>query len=238
MHSADEDAKVVSVNGLRFAWNPGETPVLDIDTFDINRGERVFLRGASGSGKTTLLSLLGGVVMPDAGSVHVVGQQLEKLSRGERDRFRADSIGFIFQMFNLVPYLSLVQNVSLPCRFSSVRRERATTKLSLEDESIRLLDQLGLERDLVHRPASDLSVGQQQRVAAARALLGSPPLLIADEPTSALDTDTREKFINLLFDECRNTGSTVLFVSHDQSLASLFDRSVDLADINRGGNAQ
>lgn len=229
--SPDND-KLVTVDDLRFAWTAGGPAILAIDNFAITAGERVFLRGASGSGKTTLLSLLGGVVLPDAGSITVAGQSLSTLGRGERDRFRADNIGFIFQMFNLVPYLSLIQNVALPCRFSASREQRATANNSLEHESERLLSQLGLPAESLHRKASELSVGQQQRVAAARALLGSPPLIIADEPTSSLDADAREVFVSLLFDECERSGSTLLFVSHDRSLADLFDRNVDLSDIN------
>ncbi len=230
-----DNGSLVAVDSLRFSWNADGPTVLEIDQFSIAVGERVFLRGASGSGKTTLLSLLGGVVVPDAGHITVSGQSLGAIGRGERDRFRADNIGFIFQMFNLVPYLSLVQNVALPCRFSASRYQRATASNSLEAESERLLLQLGLPQDSMHRKASDLSVGQQQRVAAARALLGSPPLIIADEPTSALDADARETFVSLLFDECERAGSTLLFVSHDRSLATLFDRSVDLSDINTAG---
>jgi putative ABC transport system ATP-binding protein len=155
----------------------------------------------------------------------------------ERDHFRADHVGYIFQMFNLIPYLSVVDNVTLPCRFSARRRDKALTRGNgLEAEAKRLLGHLDMDHPgLLGRAVTTLSVGQQQRVAAARALMGSPELLIADEPTSSLDADRRESFIRLLFDECRQAASTLVFVSHDATLERLFDRTVDLAEINRAG---
>ena len=223
---------------LRSSWRRDRPPVLDIDRLDITRGTTVFIEGPSGSGKTTLLNLLAGVVVPRSGSVTVLDRQLEHLSGAERDRVRADSIGFIFQQFNLLPYLSVVENVTLPCRFSRRRRDRAVSQSgSVEKEATRLLEHLDMA-ELVsqNQPVSNLSVGQQQRVAAARALMGNPDIVIADEPTSSLDFDRREAFIKLLFAECRREGSTVVFVSHDRTLAHLFDRTIHLGDINRVGN--
>ena len=152
------------------------------------------------------------------------------MSGAARDRFRADHIGYIHQMFNLVPYLSVLENVTLPCRFSRRRISRAQRHSpTASAEAQRLLAHLGLDSQRVLRkPVSELSVGQQQRVAAARALIGSPELIIADEPTSALDAANREAFIELLFNECDETGSTLLFVSHDASLGPMFDRAVQL----------
>jgi putative ABC transport system ATP-binding protein len=162
-------------------------------------------------------------------------QDLRQLSSVQRDHFRADHIGYIFQMFNLIPYLSVVDNVMLPCRFSARRRANAVQRGNdLEVEARRLLRDLDMDHAEVHqRAVTTLSVGQQQRVAAARALMGSPELLIADEPTSSLDANRRESFIQLLFDECREVGATMIFVSHDAALEPLFDRSVDLSEINR-----
>ena len=182
-----------------------------------------------------MLSLFAGVITPQKGDIQVLGQSLKNLNSAERDQFRADHIGFIFQLFNLIPYLSMIENVTLPCRFSPVRRQKAEQSGgSSKAEALRLLQHLNLDDpQLLHRPVTELSVGQQQRVAAARALIGSPDILIADEPTSSLDSDLREQFINLLFQECRNSGTTLIFVSHDSSLAKLFSRSVRLADINR-----
>lgn len=226
---------VIAIEDIRFRWQDDQADVLTIDTLTIKQGDRVFIAGASGSGKSTLLSLLAGVNIVRRGQVRLLDQPLEALSQVGRDQFRADHIGYIFQMFNLIPYLSIVDNVLLPCRFSQRRRDQALqNSATLEKEALRLLTHLDLE-DAARRqrPVTDLSVGQQQRVAAARALIGAPELLIADEPTSALDHDRRQAFIDLLFQECGRSGSTLVFVSHDRSLQDLFDSTIELADINR-----
>jgi len=224
----------VELADVRFRWPGGERDALAIERLAIERGERVFVRGASGSGKTTLLSLIGAIVAPREGSVRVDGVELGTLAGGARDTFRADRIGFVFQMFNLLPFLGLVDNVLLPCRFSARRAARATAEgRSLEAEARRLLATLGLDAEaLARRPVSELSVGQQQRVAAARALIGSPPIVVADEPTSALDADARHDFIELLFTEVRAVGATLVFVSHDRALERAFDRAVELERLN------
>ena len=224
---------IVDVRDLRFAW-PGEPPLLDIPAFQMGRGERVFLRGPSGSGKSTLLGLIAGVLAAEAGQIKVVGQDLRTLSGPARDRLRADHLGVVFQMFNLVPYLSVEQNIALPCRFSARRAQRVTAAGGLSEAIHRLLSRLGLdEAGLSRRAVTDLSVGQQQRVAVARALIGEPNLIIADEPTSALDSDTRDRFIALLNEEVAATGAALLFVSHDGTLASHFERAIDLGTLNR-----
>lgn len=224
------DTPAVALRELDFAWRPGDTPLLSIPEFSVTRGERLFLRGPSGSGKTTLLGLLGGVLVPQRGSVTVLGQTLSALSGPARDRFRADHVGYIFQMFNLLPYLSVLDNALLGLRFSRARRRRVAEPRA---EALRLLAALELPEALLHRPVTELSVGQQQRVAAVRALAGAPGLVIADEPTSALDTTVRQRFLELLFRECEHAGTTLVFVSHDPTLSGLFHRVVDLADLNR-----
>ncbi|WP_068829245.1 ABC transporter ATP-binding protein [Pseudomonas sp. BMS12] len=224
---------LIELSDLGFAW-PGQAELLDIPTFTLQRGESLFLKGPSGSGKTTLLGLLGGVQKPGRGSLKLLGQELSQMSSGARDRFRVDHTGYIFQQFNLLPFLSVRENVELPCRFSKSRAHRASERHgSVDGAAVHLLQHLGLKAELLERRADSLSIGQQQRVAAARALIGQPELVIADEPTSALDYDAREAFLQLLFAECRAAGSSLLFVSHDQSLAPLFDRSVSLAELNR-----
>lgn len=225
---------IIEARNLVFAWTPRHV-VIDIAAFDVQAGERVFLRGPSGSGKSTLLSIVAGVIAPDSGSVSLLGQDLTRLSPGRRDALRADALGVIFQLFNLVPYLTVAENIVLPCRFSAARRARAIIRGgSIDQEARRLLGRLGLgEADIFWRKVGELSVGQQQRVAAARALIGSPSLIIADEPTSALDSDARAAFISLLSEECAAVNASLLFVSHDRSLAAGFDRQIDLPDINR-----
>lgn len=223
----------VKLHQLRFSWKAND-PLLAIDDLTIQRGERVFLQGPSGSGKSTLLSLLGGVLVPQAGCVEVLGNDLATLSAAQRDRFRADHMGFVFQQFNLLPFLSVRENVQLPGQFSARRRRAVAARGTAKAEADRLLWALNLNSDrIAEQRAGTLSVGQQQRVAVARALYGEPQILIADEPTSSLDAETRAVFLQLLFDECRRTATTVIFVSHDLGLAPLFDRSVRLAAINR-----
>ena len=225
---------VIDLANVVFRWESGK-PVLDIPELVVHRAQKVFIHGPSGSGKTTLLGLLGGVLTPDAGQVGVLGTDLTTLSPVQRDHFRARHIGFIFQMFNLIPYLSVLDNVTLPLSFAHERLQTVhRSGLTPVQEATRLLAHLGLDdSSLLERSVTGLSIGQQQRVAAARALIGRPQLIIADEPTSALDADSRRAFIRLLFNECEAAGSTVLFVSHDRSLESLFDRNVSLREINR-----
>lgn len=232
--SAVDAAPMLVLDGVHFRWTVEGPTVLAIDRLEIQPGEQVFIEGPSGSGKSTLLSLLAGVAVPATGSVTVFGRQLHRMGSVQRDHFRADHIGYIFQMFNLIPYLSVIENVVLPCRFSRQRKVRATARAgSLHDEALRLLAHLDMaDAELLGRPVNNLSVGQQQRVAAARALMGAPELLIADEPTSSLDADRREAFVRLLFDECRDAGSTLVFVSHDASLERLFGRTIRLGEIN------
>lgn len=225
----------VEVDGIRFAWKPGQRDVVDIECFQVSAGERVFIEGPSGSGKSTLFSLLGGVVNPREGTVRILQTNLSHMPAHRRDLFRADHIGFVFQMFNLVPYLSMLDNVTLPCRFSLLRRKRVRSRAeSPEAEAHRLLDRLGLDQHELHgRPVTDLSIGQQQRVAIARALIGAPELIMADEPTSSLDEGTRERFLDVLTAQCDEMGASLLFASHDMRLSSMFDRRVSLIELNR-----
>jgi putative ABC transport system ATP-binding protein len=200
----------------------------DLD-LTLERGEKVFITGPSGCGKSTLLSLAAGILLPQKGEVLLSGQSLRGLSGPRRDRLRGDDVGYIFQQFNLVPYLSPVENVILPCRFSKKRRKRALEGAAgLEAAAGELLRRLSIPKDLWDRPSSKLSVGQQQRVAAARALIGRPGLLIADEPTSALDSEIGLVFLRLLLKACDEAGSSLLFVSHDRALAPEFQRNFSL----------
>lgn len=219
------------LSDLRYAWKGASPFSLEIDAFSLAKGRRALLLGASGSGKSTMLSLIAGVLAPDGGAVEVDGVDLAALPRRKRDRFRAERIGIVFQQFNLLPYASPLDNILLPLRFAPARRARVRDARS---EALRLSAALGLDAALVERGrAGALSVGQQQRIAVARALIGAPPLIIADEPTSALDADAQAAFLQLLADQTEAAGSSLLMVSHDERLASQFDQTVPLGDIAR-----
>ena len=192
------------------------------------QGETVLLLGESGSGKSTLLSLICGTIVAQSGDVCVAGIDISSLSSGKRDRFRAEQIGLIFQQFNLLPFASVQDNILLPLRFAPDRAKRVASHAK---EAERLCRDLGLGRDVMGARAGMLSVGQQQRVAAARALIGTPPLIVADEPTSSLDAATQVAFLDVLFEQSRSHSTTVLMVSHDALLANQFDRVTHMADI-------
>jgi len=223
------ESSCIHARSLTFAY-PGGPTILDIPELVVRSRERVFLYGPSGSGKTTLLGLIAGVLRPPAGTLHVLGQDVGALSSPARDRLRAVHIGYVFQMFNLIPYLNVRDNIALPVRIAAERRRRL--KGPLEEAVTEAAAHLGIER-LLDQNVTRLSVGQQQRVAAARAILGSPELIIADEPTSSLDADRRQGFLDLLFRNVQEAGSTLLFVSHDLALAHHFDCSLSLPDLNR-----
>jgi len=219
----------IDVRRLRFRYGGGPW-VLDIRELTLERGTRAFLFGSSGSGKTTLLGVLAGVLKPDEGEVRVLGRDLASLSGAQRDAFRAAHIGYVFQMFNLIPYLSVLDNIALPVRMNAQRRARLDGA-GVKETAAMLADHLQIG-DLLKRRVTELSVGQQQRVAACRALIGAPELIVADEPTSSLDFDRREAFLELLFRECERAGATLVFVSHDRALEGMFSRTISLPDIN------
>ena len=186
------------------------------------------LLGESGSGKSTLLSMICGTVLAESGQVSVDGQDLGAVSNGARDRYRVEKIGMIFQQFNLLPFGSVLDNVMLPLGFAPERRARAGHAPSTAKD---LCLALGLPEEVISAKAATLSVGQQQRVAVARALIGQPPIVIADEPTSALDAGSQQAFLDLLFEQVRAFGTTLLMVSHDPGMASRFDRVLHMQDI-------
>jgi putative ABC transport system ATP-binding protein len=222
----------VGFSGVRFAWPGRRSFTIDIASFGLKRDERLLLLGPSGSGKSTFLALLAGIVTPDSGSITILGTDTTRLSASARDRFRARHFGIIFQMFNLLPYGTVLDNVLLPLSFSSERLARAGGRAGARQKAIALLTGLGLEPVLFDRgQAAELSVGQQQRVAAARALIGSPEIIVADEPTSALDRNAQRAFLDLLFAQAADAGSCLVMVSHDETLADRFDRVVRLTDI-------
>lgn len=235
------NALAINIEQLRFRWPNQTNDLLNIPSLQVAYGEHLFIQGSSGSGKSTLLNLMAGVLSPHEGKIELLGQNLNSLSNGQKDRFRSDHLGIIFQQFNLLPYLNGVQNIELALNISKkrIQREQLATanKNAVEERIFSLLDALGLHAKTAMQTANQLSIGQQQRIAVARALIGCPEILIADEPTSALDSDTRDRFIEQLFHAAEKSQTTVVFVSHDQQLKSHFHRQIKLADYNQACNS-
>lgn len=222
------DTPILTLKDVRYRW-PGRAGFgLAVPDFTLQAGETVLLLGESGSGKSTLLSLICGTITAQSGKVAVAGTDLASLSAAARDRFRAEQIGVIFQQFNLLPFGRALDNILLPLRFAKNRRKRVSDP---NTAAATLCQALGLPDNVLNLRAGTLSVGQQQRVAAARALIGQPPLIIADEPTSALDAATQTTFLDLLFAQSRANGTALLMVSHDARLAPHFDRVVEMNEI-------
>lgn len=227
-----EALDIIRMSGVRFAWPGPRAFSLAIAAFALPARERILLVGPSGTGKSTFLSLLAGIVTPAEGQLSVLGTDMSKLSRSARDRFRAEHFGIIFQMFNLLPYGSVIDNVVLPLSFAVQRRARVRAAGTDAGEARRLLASLGLDAsELDGLSAASLSVGQQQRVAAARALIGRPEIIVADEPTSSLDRGRQAAFLDLLFAEAEAAGATLIMVSHDEELGKRFDRVLRLDEI-------
>lgn len=220
----------ILIKNLEFKWPNASESLLSIKDLKVKQNSSLFLQGESGSGKSTLLSLLAGINKPQSGSIELLGENITEYSEKKRDEFRADHIGYIFQMFNLLPYLNVIDNVTLPCFFSNQRAAKVgNSEKEFKTEAKRLLQKLGLSTsEILSKRPTELSFGQQQRVAACRALIGSPEILIADEPTSALDANAQMDFLNLITDECQKNNITLIFVSHDERLASNFDRITKL----------
>ena len=218
-----QDPFAIRAQGLcrRFREGSREHIVLDGVDLDIRRGETVALRGRSGSGKSTLLNLIGGIDAPDAGSVSVAGIDITGLSERDRTLFRREHIGFVYQAFNLVPTLSVADNVRLVLELNKVPDAQASARI---DE---LLDAVGLA-DRAETYPDVLSGGEQQRVAIARALCHEPAVLLADEPTGNLDDTTAETVLELLNTLVRSTGHTMLIATHSMHVASRCDRILQL----------
>ena len=222
---------IININKCTFKYQENDKNIIDIKTLSIKEGEHVFLRGRSGSGKTTFLNLLSGVLEPQHGDIEILGKDITTLSASQKDRFRGDNFGMVFQQFNLLPYLSVEENIALSCKFS---QQKSKNVKDIKKEIEYLLDVLEIPQNLKSKKAMNLSVGEQQRVALARALIGKPKIIIADEPTSALDDDRKEKFMQLLFKQVNVQNSTLIFVSHDKNLSSSFESVYDFDEINEG----
>ena len=208
--------------GLEYHYQQGKKIVFP--EIEIEKGQRLLISGFSGCGKTTLLSLIAGALQLQVGDIKFDDQDYTSMSSLLLDRLRANHIGYIFQTLNLIPFLSVSENIGLGIRFSQSRKSRVG---NLNQEINRLVDSLGLDKEVLNTPVNRLSVGQQQRVAAARALLGKPDLILADEPTSALDSDTTKKFLNEVMETFDASKQAIIMVSHDASIAPYFDSVID-----------
>ena len=221
---SDKEASTVlrAVSLVRsFCVGSSDIEVLRGMSLEISRSERLFLCGASGAGKSTLLYTLAGLERPDSGSVEIDGQSLYSLSAAQQTKFRNEKIGYVFQNYFLLPDLTALENVSLP---ALIKGSEKTFLRAAE-----LLEQVGLGDRLNHRP-TELSGGEQQRVAIARSLINDPQILFADEPTGNLDSSTGGALMETLMDLVSEKQKTLIVVTHDSKLASLGDRQLTLAD--------
>ena len=227
-HREVECITAIEVTNLQFAYSKESKPIVDIKKWQIPKGEHVFLSGPSGSGKSTLLNLLCGTLTPSKGKISLLEQPFSSLSNRQRDKFRARNIGVVFQQFNLIPYLSVAQNINAAVYFANKGNYKNSKDVAAA--TCQLLNRLQLSDSLLNAKADALSIGQQQRIAIARALINDPQLLIVDEPTSALDADARDSFMSLLKDVAAD--STMIFVSHDEAMKSYFEHHCSISQLN------
>lgn len=217
----------INLSNVCFSYpEQANVPILNIPAWSLGEGEDAFIYGPSGGGKSTLLGLLSGILSATQGKVTVLGQALNNMSPRQRDKFRANHIGYVFQQFNLIPYLDAIDNIRLASYFAKSNR-------SLDNDIQTLLTTLNFPEQDWNKPVRNLSIGQQQRIAIARALINKPQILIADEPTSSLDQANRDNFMSLLMSIVKDHKITLLFVSHDMSLSHYFSRVESLNEINQ-----
>ncbi len=225
-------SQAVSVHNLE--QKIGETEILNIPELVITAGETVCIQGGNGSGKTALLRALMGLTRCNSGDVIVLGNDMRRIGASSLERLRADAIGFVFQHYRLVPYLSAFDNILLPCYFSSKRKEEAERRSeTAANDAFRLIRKLSLkDPSRLSKDAANYSAGQQQRFAIARALVGKPQLVLADEPASAMDSNGKKSVYQLLQDECRASGATLICTTHDENSIDGFDRYLDMKTLN------
>lgn len=221
---------VVDVQGVEFSYGASK-PVCQIKNFQLKKSENIFLYGPSGCGKSTLLGLISGVLNAKKGSLKILGHEFCNSSASFRDNLRGEKMGYIFQMFNLVPYLSVLDNIILPCQINKNRRAKFSSPNEMLDSAKELIETFQIN-SIMGKKVTEISIGQQQRVAAARALLGNPDLILADEPTSAMDLNLQTIFLERLLKQCEKQNTSLIFVSHDRSLSIMFSREVSFHEIN------
>jgi len=223
-----EDRALIKIQDLEFRYPRGGFR-LGVSALEVAAGERVAIVGVSGSGKTTLLDLLAGIRVPGSGTVTVADQQISRLPDVARRNFRINRIGLIFQAFELLEYLTVRDNLLLPYHISPALRRDAETGNRLT----RLAQETGISERLDRHP-EELSQGERQRAAICRALITSPDLILADEPTGNLDPENKQRVLDLLLEQVRNRGATLVMVTHDHNLLEPFDRVLDMREFHGG----
>lgn len=218
---------ILTTKNLRYAYQNRKT--IDFPDINLDASKKVLISGLSGSGKTTLLNLIAGALQIQTGEIDLTGHQYSTMSSTQLDKLRANHIGYVFQTLNLIPFLSVFDNITLGVRFSKQRRSKVD---NIDKEVSRLIESLGLEKTVLNTSVEHLSIGQQQRVAVARALIGKPNLILADEPTSALDSDSTKRFLKELVQTFDPSSQALLLVSHDLSLGDFFDEVIDFNTVH------
>ena len=219
----------IEINDLLFEWKNKKQFSLKIKELKIQNKKKIIIFGRSGSGKSTLLNLISGILSPSSGTLCVKNIEINQLSQKKKDQFRANNIGVIFQQFNILDYLSPLQNILLPCFFTQFKKH---DKKYFYNRTFHLAEKLNIKKNILYQNNSkNLSVGQKLRIAILRAIINKPYLILADEATSALDEINKNDFINLLMNLCNEEKVTLLMASHDTSLKKNFDMSINLEKI-------
>ena len=218
---------LISIKNLKYKIGQNINFSLNIKNFKLNKSDSILIYGESGLGKSTFLNLLSGTISPQKGNIDILGTNISNTSSSIKDKIRGDHFGIVFQTFNLLPYVSVKNNILLGKAYSSIKQSKSNN-----DEIKELMDKLSLNyEDLINRKAYELSIGQQQRVAVARALIGKPEIILADEPTSALDKSNQKEFINLLFKSIDENEQGLIMVSHDHKLSNKFKKVKNITEI-------